>query len=146
MSILLGRLDQFTGLQRHHSKTPHKHQCDHNQNNGGDVADLQLTEHEGQGNRHRDLDGSESLKLGCDGVVGEKLLKYADAIGPAHLHLKSHQAVTHPHQGVDINGFVDLLLLRPGPVVLVLIGVHRTEDVYLQRKDDAEWRSQRHRP
>ena len=64
-----------------------------------------------------------------DRVVGEELLKHTDAICPAHLHFKTHEALTDPHQGVDINGFVNLQLLGSDPVVLVLRRVHLNQAI-----------------
>ena len=47
------RLDQLAGLQRHHCEANYKHQRHQSQKGCGEIADLQLPEHEGEKTWHQ---------------------------------------------------------------------------------------------
>ena len=55
-----------------------------------------------------------------DGVVWKKFLEHTDPVSPACFHFQAHQTIAHPHQSVDINGFVEFVLLSLHPIVFVL--------------------------
>ena len=57
-------------------------------------------------------------------IIWEKLFEQTDSICPAHLHLKAHQTIAHPHQGIEIDRLIHLALLSPCPAVPVLKGIH----------------------
>lgn len=64
-------------------------------------------------------------KPGNHGVVGKKLLKQTNPIRPARFNLEAHHPVTHPEEGVQINGLIELAPLSLDPVPLIVWMMHR---------------------
>ena len=65
MSVIFGRFDQLTGLQRHNSEAAHKDNRHQEEKGRCEIADLELPEHEGQQVRRQ----KQKLHLNLDGLV-----------------------------------------------------------------------------